>query len=442
MSNLSLVALKLGKCGESAKHSTTLIDKSKSDAEKANAYFNLGLACQKVGLAGYHYSTIEYDGRYYCRSDSYISANKFKDESALANFLESYKLKPTKTRLNTILAFLQNSDMPNKKRLCIFPEDATAIKSLYFSGRNLYFLIDSSKEVPFKNITQRYGTNDTSLKVAQKESIKLSGNLKIEKWAFDGANLTLASLMMDDTICSPSFPNAFPSSTKLVEVYSSHKERTPRSIKWKQTIPGPVVLILYGNYMEWQLEGDLSKTVGVYVHGYSSRVKLPESSSVPTFADNQSAYEDPRGSSFNKYTRSVTGLVIDAVIDVREKDKESCTDYPLFVFTRMPNYYIVECSQKEFDSEKFPTEMGGGGVVVVEGRKWQIRYELEQGVQLPTPLEILRHHTDPLKRIRGTIPYESSDHTAATLKLRLGSKEIWCNLSIRGDSYWLSIIDK
>jgi tetratricopeptide (TPR) repeat protein len=444
ISNLSLVALKLGKYGESAMLSTTLIDTAKSDAEKANAYFNLGLACQKVGLTGYHYSTIEYDGHYYCDAGYYTSVGKSKDRSALANFLEAYKLKPTKTRLNAILALLQDSDMRNKKKLCLFPEGITGIKSLYFNGKYLYFLIDSSKEVLFKNITQRYGSNDTLLKVAEKESIKLSDKFKIEKWTVEGANLFSGSLMMDDTICTPSFPNAFPSSTKLIEVYSSHKDRTPRMIKWKQTIPGPVVLILYGNYIEWQLEGDLSKTVGVYVHGHSSGVKLPDASGVPTFADNEFAYENPSGSSFNKYTRSGTGLLIDAVIDIREKDKEGCTDYPLFVFTRMPNYYIVECSQKEFDSEKFPTEMGGGGVVEVEGRKWQISYKLEKGAQLPNPLEILRHHTNPLKAIKccGTVPYESSDQTAATLKFVLVRKEIWCNLVIRGDSYSLNIIEK
>jgi outer membrane protein OmpA-like peptidoglycan-associated protein len=443
MSNLSLVALKLGKYGESAKLSTALIDTAKSDVEKANAYFNLGLACQKVGLKGYHYSTIEYDGHYYCVADWYGAVgSRSKDQGVLANFLEAYKLKPTKARLNAILALLQNTDMPNQKKLWFFPDEGTGIRSLYVSGRHLYFLVDSSKEVPFKNITQRYGTDDTLLKVAQKESIQLSDKLKIEKWTVEGANLFTGSLMMDDTICSPSFPNAFPTSTKLIEVYSSHKERTPRMIKWKQTVPGPVVLILYGNYIEWQLEGDLSKTVGVYVHGFSSSVKLPELSSVPTFADNHSAYEDPYGSSFNKYTRSVTGLVIDAVIDVREKDKEGCTDHPLFIFTRMPNYYIVECSYKEFDSEKFPTEMGGGGVVEVEGRKWQISYKLEKSAQLPTPLEILRHHTNPLKKIGGTVPFESSDQTAATLKLALGCEETWCNLRIRGDSYWLNIIEK
>jgi outer membrane protein OmpA-like peptidoglycan-associated protein/tetratricopeptide (TPR) repeat protein len=442
MSNLSLVALKLGKYGESAKMSQTLIDTAKSDAEKANAYFNLGLACQKVGLTGYHYSTIEYDGRHYCAADWYTSVGKSKDQGALANFLEAYKLKPTKGRLNSILALLQDSDMRGKKRLCIFPEDGTGIKSLYVSGRHLYFLIDSSKDVPFKDITQRYGRDDTLLKVAEKETIKLSDNLKIEKWSLEGASLVSASLMMDDTICTPSFPNAFPSSTKLVEVYSSHKDRTPRTIKWKQTISGPVLLVLYGNYIQWQLEGDLSNTVGVYVHGYSSRVELPETSSVSTFADNQDAFEDPRNSSFNRYTRSVTGLLIDAVIDVREKDKEGCADHPLFIFTRMPNYYILDCSYQEFGSEKFPTEMGGGGVVDVEGRKWQISYKLGKGVQLPSPLEILRHHTDPLKRIRGTVPYESSDQTAATLKLALGCEETWCNLRIRGDSYWLSIIEK
>ena len=47
--NMSLVALKLGKLGESARVSTSLIETAKSDTEKANAYFNQDLRVKRLG---------------------------------------------------------------------------------------------------------------------------------------------------------------------------------------------------------------------------------------------------------------------------------------------------------------------------------------------------------------------------------------------------------
>ena len=70
LSDLSIVALKLGRLGESAEASTKVIKKAKSVAEKANAHFNLGLACKKAGNVAYPRSTIHYNGRRYCDAAS------------------------------------------------------------------------------------------------------------------------------------------------------------------------------------------------------------------------------------------------------------------------------------------------------------------------------------------------------------------------------------
>ena len=211
--------------------------------------------------------------------------------------------------------------MNNKKRVCKFPEDGTGIKSLYFSGMNLYFLLDSPKELPFKKTIRRYGAEDTELTVHSKESIPLTDKLKIEQWVVDGANI--GSLMMDTKICSPAFPIAFGTDTKLIEIFSSSS--TNKTITLKQDISTPVVLVLYGDDIKWTIEGDLSKTVGVYVHGLST-VSLPTASGVSVFTDKTSVYPDPKGSSFNAYTWSTIGLGIDSIIDVGQNIMTVLTD--------------------------------------------------------------------------------------------------------------------
>lgn len=318
LSNMSLVALKLGKLGESAKNSTMLIETAKTNADKANAYFNLGLVCQKANV-------MEYDGAYYCRPDTYAAGGKKKDMSALSNFLVAYKLQPTRERLNMILSFVQELDTTQKKRLCKFPEDIGGVRSLFF-GKDLYFLLDSPGDVPFKNIVSRYGSKESPLKVAGKETIHLADGLKLERWTMGGT--IMGSLMLDDVICARAFPTAFKSNTRLVEVFSSQSQsssRPPKEITLRQNISSQVALILYGNNIAWTIEGDLSKTVGIYIHGLSS-AKIQDTRSVPVFFDKNSAYPDPMGSSFNQYTRSSTGLLIDSAIDVGEEPTTNLTD--------------------------------------------------------------------------------------------------------------------
>ena len=101
---------------------------------------------------------------------------KKNDRSTFANFLAAYKLHPTPERLNVILALIQDIDMNNKKRVCKFPEDGIGIKSLYFSGMNLYFLLDSPKELPFKKTIRRYGAEDTELTVHSRRAFHLQIN--------------------------------------------------------------------------------------------------------------------------------------------------------------------------------------------------------------------------------------------------------------------------
>jgi hypothetical protein len=85
LSDLTLVALKSGHLGESAEAATAVIDSNRTPAERAAAWFNLGLACEKAPNRA-----IAYDGKYYCQ------------DSPVDPFLAAWKLEPTPARAHKL----------------------------------------------------------------------------------------------------------------------------------------------------------------------------------------------------------------------------------------------------------------------------------------------------------------------------------------------------
>jgi ankyrin repeat protein len=345
LSNMSLVALKLGKLGESAKISTTLIKTAKSHAERASAHYNLGLACLKT-------SFLQYDGVSYCMTETYMAGGERKDMSALPNFLMAYKLQPTRERLNTVLAFVQGTDGTQKRRICRFPESATGVRSIYV-GKDLYFLTDSKIEVPYTKLINTYGNRDRVLAVSGKEAIPLDDSLKLERWTTGW--IGQGALTLDDMICAQPFPTAFGVNTRLVEVFSKGAKSDsdpPKEIVLRQNVSLPVMLILYGNNIAWTVEGDLSRTRGIYVYGLST-AKLRSATEVPMFFEKKSASPDPRDSSFNAYVRSTTGLTLSSAIDLDEESITTLTDQIISNSKydprtpRRPKLYLVSGSVQE-----------------------------------------------------------------------------------------------
>ncbi|MCX6574836.1 MAG: hypothetical protein NTV82_00405, partial [Candidatus Aminicenantes bacterium] len=68
----------------------------------------------------------------------------------------------------------------------------------------------------------------------------------------------------------------------------------------------------------------------------------------------------------------------------QETDAEGCKDHPLF--TRMKNYYITNC-EKNFDAVEFT--IADGKTETVEGDKTVIDYNLKEGAQSPSGLQII-----------------------------------------------------
>lgn len=103
LSNLSLVALRNNKYGESLEASTMLIQRSKNQRLLASAWFNMGLACEKhfnEGKGRY----AKFNGDFYC------------GEGFLGPFINSYIVKPSDTRREKIEELMQEGDI----NLCSF----------------------------------------------------------------------------------------------------------------------------------------------------------------------------------------------------------------------------------------------------------------------------------------------------------------------------------
>jgi len=147
---------------------------------------------------------------------------------------------------------------------------------------------------------------------------------------------------------------------------------------------------------------------------------------------------------FRSHVFLVTAAVLTASISllianpqVKDTDVTGCKDHPLF--TRMQNMHIVWCKSVEFDRAGFKT--GKGAETVVEGRRFDIRYQANSGSMPPTPLAILRNHQQAITRIGGTMLFEDQRYT--WLKLVKDGREIWTQVDTAWmKGYTLTVIEK
>ena len=120
-----------------------------------------------------------------------------------------------------------------------------------------------------------------------------------------------------------------------------------------------------------------------------------------------------------------------------QQDAQGCKDHPLF--TRMPEYWIHSCTQKEFDSRTFT--VGKDKTVQVEGRYWAIRYYPQSGGSKPSDVQILRNFENAVRKLGGTVV--ASDKGKELLRLTRDGKEVWVEVwaDFTG-KYGLNIVEK
>lgn len=120
----------------------------------------------------------------------------------------------------------------------------------------------------------------------------------------------------------------------------------------------------------------------------------------------------------------------------QKPDVKGSKDYPLL--TRMPNYYIYEYAEHEFDEAQVYVE---DKPVSVEGRKYDIRYVLNDGIPEPSRLQVMRNYENALKQVGGVFVYRRSD--GFHCKLERQGKRIWILLNAyHPDNYYLTIVEE
>ena len=125
-------------------------------------------------------------------------------------------------------------------------------------------------------------------------------------------------------------------------------------------------------------------------------------------------------------------------ITAQQKDNANCKDHPLF--TRMPDYWIHSCEQKEFDGYTF--DAGQGGAVQINGQFWQIRYYPQNSLKSkPSEQQILLNFENAVKKLGGALL--SRGKSKEVLKLSKDGKEVWVEVMTEfTGKYALVIVEK
>ena len=97
-------------------------------------------------------------------------------------------------------------------------------------------------------------------------------------------------------------------------------------------------------------------------------------------------------------------VMLFSILTVFAQDMEGCKDHPLL--TRMPNYYIIECTQN-YDKMDFYNSKAED--VQIEGNLTYIWYSfnLESGKPEPSYLQIIRNYANAIIKIGGKKIYEA-----------------------------------
>ena len=129
-------------------------------------------------------------------------------------------------------------------------------------------------------------------------------------------------------------------------------------------------------------------------------------------------------------------------IALAQEDFENCKDHPLL--TRMPNFFIENCQESQFDMVKFKDVNGED--IDVEGKLSHIDYQIREGFTPPSALQVIRNYENAIEKIGGVRVYQEED-TDLWMKLDKQGKTFWVRVDSwhgggDGESYGLTIVEK
>lgn len=113
------------------------------------------------------------------------------------------------------------------------------------------------------------------------------------------------------------------------------------------------------------------------------------------------------------------------------------------LFTRMPGFRITDFTEMDFGRYEFP--VGAGKQQAVEGHYYFVQYTANDGIKLPSALQVVRNHVNAVKSIGGktVYEYEEDGHRLVTLKVVSGNGEAWALVhGTPQDYYQLYLVEK
>ncbi len=110
-------------------------------------------------------------------------------------------------------------------------------------------------------------------------------------------------------------------------------------------------------------------------------------------------------------------------------------------FSRMPNYYVNDSSQREYDYHEFVTS-DDDDKVRIEGKKTYVEYVPKDENNPPSVLQIIRNYANAILSKGGTVLYTHDDGTL-TARMQSNGKEIWLEVSAwTSGEYNVTIVEK
>jgi len=97
--------------------------------------------------------------------------------------------------------------------------------------------------------------------------------------------------------------------------------------------------------------------------------------------------------------------------------------------TRMASYYIRDYTVTEFDSYTFKVTVNNRTEdKAVEGKHYEIRYDLKDGANTPSPLQVIRNYQNAVRAAGGQVVNQGEDET--TIHMVRGSSETWARIEV------------
>jgi outer membrane protein OmpA-like peptidoglycan-associated protein len=121
-----------------------------------------------------------------------------------------------------------------------------------------------------------------------------------------------------------------------------------------------------------------------------------------------------------------------------DQDVKGGKDHPLL--SRMPDFWISNYKDSEFDSHRFINQ--DKKTVSVEGHKYYIEYRLNKGAAEPGELKIRRNIQDALKKIGGKVVFDDNFNKVSTIVVQKQGKETWVEVRAYSNMYRLTYVEK